>query len=191
MRRRWLLRLGGLLLLGGGLVAVGWLALAPLAPRPAAERELLYAIPKGAGARAGSDSRFVLPSTVRLVLGVRDILVLRNDDTVPMQIGPLRLAPGQSYRLPFHQPGALQLACSFHQGIGFVLFVDPPPSPGWERLRWRLDLMGSPAVPVAREAWGPASGVHEAGQGGDTSFVARLARSRFGERHRRPRLSSR
>jgi hypothetical protein len=137
VRLRWLPLLGGLLILGG-LAAAGWLALAPIAPRPAAERELLYVIPKGASARAGGEGQSPLPSTVRLVLGVRDILVLRNDDEVPMQIGPLRLAPGQSYRLPFHQPGALQLACSFHQGIGFVLFVDPPPSPGWERLRWRL-----------------------------------------------------
>jgi len=50
----------------------------------------------------------------------------------------LVLAPGQTYRLPFHQPGAIQLACSFHQGIGVIIYVDPPPSPGWERLRWRL-----------------------------------------------------
>jgi len=137
VRLRRLPLLGGILILGG-LAAVGWLALAPIAPRPLAERELLYVIPKGAEARGGSDGQFALPSTVRLTLGVRDVLVLRNDDTLPMQVGPVRLAPGQSYRLPFHQPGALQLACSFHQGIGLVLFVDPPPRPGWERLRWRL-----------------------------------------------------
>ena len=27
--------------------------------------------------------------------------------------------------------GAIQLACSFHQGIGVVIYVAPPPSPGW------------------------------------------------------------
>jgi hypothetical protein len=138
VRLRRLPLLGGVLVLGSCLVAVGWLALAPIVPRPAAERELLYAIPKGAGTQQGSSGQGALPSTVRLVLGVRDILVLRNDDEVPMQLGPVRLAPGQSYRLPFHQPGALQLTCSFHQGIGFVIFVDPPPTPGWARLRWRL-----------------------------------------------------
>jgi hypothetical protein len=138
LRLRRLLLLGGVLGLGGCLVAVGWLALAPIAPRPPAEREVLYVIPKGAATRQGSDGQFGLPSTIRLLLGVRDILVLRNDAEVPMQLGPVRLAPGQNYRLPFHQPGALQLACSFHQGIGFVIFVDPPPRPGWERLRWRL-----------------------------------------------------
>jgi hypothetical protein len=142
VRLRWLPVLGTVLILGGALVAAGWIALAPIAPRPPEERELLYAIPKGAGARRGGAGQFALPSTVRLTLGVRDILVLRNDDEVPMQLGPVRLAPGQSYRLAFRQPGALQLACSFHQGIGFVLFVDPPPSPGWERLRWRLGWSG-------------------------------------------------
>lgn len=138
MRLRRLPVLGGVLGLGSCLVAVGWIALAPIAPRPPAAREVLYVIPKGAGARRGTDGQVGLPSTIRLMLGVRDILVLRNDDEVPMQLGPLRLGPGQIYRLPFHQPGALQLACSFHQGIGFVIFVDSPPGPGWERLRWRL-----------------------------------------------------
>jgi hypothetical protein len=95
-------------------------------------------IPRGAAARPGGGNPFALPSVVHLVLGVRDILVLRNDDTVPMQLGPVRLAPGQSYRLSFHQPGAIQLACSLHQAVGFVIFIAPPPSLGWERLRWRL-----------------------------------------------------
>lgn len=65
-------------------------------------------------------------------------MLLRNDDVAPMELGPVRLAPGQSCRLPFHQPGRIQLACSFHQGVGFLIFVDPPPSSGWERVWWRL-----------------------------------------------------
>ncbi len=138
MRVRWFPLLGGVLVLIGGLATVGWLALAPVAPRPPGERELVYVIPKGAAARLGSPDQYALPSTVRLMMGVRDILVLRNDDVVPMQLGPVRLAPGQTYRLPFHQPGALQLACSFHQGISFLILIDPPPPPGWARLLWRL-----------------------------------------------------
>jgi hypothetical protein len=127
--------LGGVLLLG----ALAWAALAPLAPRPPAARELLYVIPKGAAALgARGDGPFGLPAELHLQLGVRDILVLRNEDDREQQLGPVVLAPGQTYRLPFHQPGALQLACSFHQGIGVVIYVAPPPGPGWERLRWRL-----------------------------------------------------
>lgn len=138
MRPRLLPVLCGILALGSCLVAIGWIALAPIAPRSPTERELLYVIPKGVTTQKGSNGQFTLPSTIRLMLGVRDILVLRNDDEVPMELGPVRLAPGQTYRLRFHQPGALQLACSFHKGIGLVILVDLPPSPGWERLRWRL-----------------------------------------------------
>jgi hypothetical protein len=73
-----------------------------------------------------------------LTLGVRDILVLRNDSETAQQLGPLGLRPGQTYRISFDQPGVLKLACSAHQGSDFLIFIDPPPSVGWERLRWRL-----------------------------------------------------
>jgi len=77
----------------------------------------LYVIPKGAAALgARGEGPFGLPAQLHLQLGIRDILVLRNEDDRQQQLGPVVLAPGQTYRLPFHQPGAIQLACSFHQG---------------------------------------------------------------------------
>jgi len=129
------LGLTGGLVLALGLGTATWLAFAPLPARSPADRELLYVIPQGTAASGG---QVALPPVVRLQVGVRDILVLRNDDVVPMTLGPVQLAPGQTYRIAFHQYGALQLACSYHQGIGFVLFIDPPPAAGWERLVWRL-----------------------------------------------------
>ena len=130
-----------LLVLGGGLAALGWAALAPIPALPSSARERVYVIPKGTAARnAGGPGSASLPSWIHLRLGVRDILVLRNEDEQPQQFGPIQLAPGQSYRFSFDHPEVLQLACSFHQGIGFVIFVDPPLSPGWERLQWRLGL---------------------------------------------------
>jgi len=136
-------RIGGcLLLLGGALVALGWAALAPMAPLAPSAREAVYVIPKGTAARsAAGEISSGLPSWIHLRLGVRDILVLRNDDERAQQFGPVQLAPGQTYRFTFDQPEVLQLTCSFHQGIGFVIFVDPPLSPGWERLLWRLGLV--------------------------------------------------
>ena len=124
-----------MLLLGG----LGWAAFGPLPSRPAADREVRYVIPKGAAQQGvRGQGPLGLPAELHLQVGVRDILALQNEDTAPQQIGPMALAPGQTYRVEFSRPGAIQLACSFHQGIGFLLFVDPPPSPGWERLRWRL-----------------------------------------------------
>ncbi|HUL76597.1 MAG TPA: hypothetical protein VL691_04970 [Vicinamibacteria bacterium] len=137
--QRRLAGIGALLVLASLAGGLGWAALAPLSPRPPAARELLYVIPKGAAALgARGEGPFGLPAELHLQLGVRDILVLRNEDDAEQQLGPVVLAPGQTYRLPFHQPGAIQLACTFHQGIGVILYVAPPPSPGWERLWWRL-----------------------------------------------------
>jgi hypothetical protein len=139
MKDRWRGALGLLVVLASGSGALGWAAFAPLSPRPPAARELLYVIPPGAatlGARG--EGPFGLPAELHLQLGVRDILVLRNEDAREQQLGPVVLAPGQTYRLPVHQPGAIQLACSFHQGIGVIIYVAPPPSSGWERLWWRL-----------------------------------------------------
>jgi hypothetical protein len=131
--------IGAMLVLASLGGVLGWAAFAPLATRPPAERELLYVIPQGAGTRgARGDGPFSLPAELHLQLGARDILVLRNEDDQEQQLGPVVLAPGQTYRLPFHQPGAIQLACSFHQGIGVVIYVASPPGPGWERLWWRL-----------------------------------------------------
>ena len=42
----------------------------------------------------------------------------------------------------FHQREAVQLACSFPRGTPFLIFVDPAPAAGWDRLRWRLGLAG-------------------------------------------------
>ena len=45
----------------------------------------------------------ILPDHIRLTLGVRDILVLRNQDAVPQIFGPTLMMPGQSLRLQFEQ----------------------------------------------------------------------------------------
>ena len=141
MTLRQLFRVSELLFLGGLVLAFGWAALAPIPPLTPSAREVRYVIPKGTAAQgAGGNVPSGLPSWIHLRLGVRDILVLRNEDEQAQQFGPIQLAPGQTYRLSFDHPAVLQLACSFHQGIGFVIFVDPPPSPGWERLQWRLGL---------------------------------------------------
>jgi hypothetical protein len=132
--------IGALVAVGAALLALGWMALAPL---PADSRELLYVIPQGAGGAGSGAPAAGLPPFVRLTLGVRDVLVFKNEDTIEQTIGPVRLAPGQTYRLPFHQPGAVQLSCSFHQGTRFLIFVDPLPGAGWDRLRWRLGLAGA------------------------------------------------
>jgi hypothetical protein len=79
----------------------------------------------------------ILPQTIRLRLGLNDVLVLRNADSVPHIFGPTLIMPGQSFRLPFVQASTYSFLCSAHANGQLNIIVEPAPAPGWERLRWR------------------------------------------------------
>jgi hypothetical protein len=114
---------------------LAWAAFAPIA---ADSREQVYRIPKGTFAkRMAGHYVEVLPSQIHLTLGVKDILVLRNDDEVPQMFGPVLIMPGQRFELPFRLASHYQFACSLHANGQLAIDVDPEPSPGWRRLAWR------------------------------------------------------
>lgn len=118
------------------LLALLWAALAPLR---GASQEALFEVPPQAHARRAHGERLLLvPSELRLTLGVRAVLLLRNRDSVPLVFGPLQVRPGQEFRLPFEQAGSFRYACPLLPGGELVVTVVPQPDPGWERLRWRL-----------------------------------------------------
>jgi len=121
---------------GAVLLAVtGWAALAPIRFD---SREELFEIPKGTWARRMSgDPVEILPSEIRLVLGLRDVLLLRNLDDVPQTFGPALMMPGQSFRLPFEVASSYQFACTAHASGQMTVVVEPKPETPWARLRWR------------------------------------------------------
>ena len=97
-------------MLAGVLGALGWAAFTPV---QSSSREALFEIPDGTWARRMSgDSVAILPSEIRLTLGVRDVLHLRNLDRVPQVFGPTVMMPGQSFRLPFEVASSYQFACT-------------------------------------------------------------------------------
>ena len=121
-------------------LALLWAALAP--PR-AASRDLLFDIPKGTWERRmAGDKVEILPSVVTLTLGVQDVLLLRNSDTVPQQFGPVLIMPGQDFRLPFEQVSENQFACTAHSSGQMTVSVVAWPNPGLERVKWRLAALG-------------------------------------------------
>lgn len=124
--RRLQLALAGLLL-----AVLAWAALAPLRYPT---RELGFDFPPAA---VGSGAVRV-PGQVRLTLGVRDVLLLRNRDRTPHVFGPLRVLPGRTFRLPFEQAGEYPFACDLAPGASVLVRVLDQPDPGWRRLRWRL-----------------------------------------------------
>lgn len=116
-----------------------WAALAPV---HYATRDQLFEIPKGTWERRrAGDKVEILPEKVRLTLGVQDVLLLRNSDTVPQIFGPVLIMPGQDFRLPFEQASDYQFACTAHASGQMTVVVVPLPDPGWGRLRWRLDAL--------------------------------------------------
>ena len=78
-----------------------------------------------------------MPSQIRLTLGVRDVLLVRNLDEVPQVFGPTVLMPGQSFRLPFEVASSYSFACTAHVSGQMTIVVEPQPLSPWGRLSWR------------------------------------------------------
>lgn len=118
------------------LAACAWLALRPVR---SATREQVFEIPAGTWARrmAGAKTE-ILPATLYLTVGVRDVLVLWNRDQVPQQFGPVLLMPGQRFQLPFAQAARYDFACTAHLSGQMAIVVEPYPATPWSRLRWRV-----------------------------------------------------
>ena len=117
------------------LIVLAWAALAPIEP---ASRDELFEIPRGTWARRmAGDKVEILPDTIRLTLGINDVLLLRNLDDVPQVFGPALIMPGQSFRLPFEVASTYSFACTAHAKGSMNVVVDPGPARGWPTLRWR------------------------------------------------------
>ncbi|HXC50651.1 MAG TPA: hypothetical protein VN634_07205 [Candidatus Limnocylindrales bacterium] len=96
-------------------------------------------IPKGTWARRmAGEKNEILPDHIRLVLGARDVLVLKNSDDVPQIFGPTLMMPGQSLRLPFRTASTNQFTCTAHASGQMTVEVEPFPDNPWRRLRWRV-----------------------------------------------------
>lgn len=117
------------------LAGLGWAGLAPV---ETTSREAVFEIPTGASERrlAGEDLD-ILPRTIRLTLGLKDVLVLRNADIAPHIFGPTLIMPGQTFRMPFAQASIYSFQCTAHADGQLSVIVEPRPGPGWRRLRWR------------------------------------------------------
>jgi hypothetical protein len=118
------------------LAALGWAGFAPVS---VPSRDELFEIPKGTYARRmAGDKVEILPSQIRLTLGLNDVLLLRNLDDVPQVFGPTIMMPGQSFRLPFEKAASYDFACTAHASGQMTVLVEPEPVMPWEKVRWRV-----------------------------------------------------
>jgi hypothetical protein len=117
------------------LATVAWAALAPVQSE---SRERVYVIPKGTWARKQAGEKFdLIPNEIRLTIGVKDVLVMRNQDDVPQLFGPVLIMPGQSFQLPFRVASTYLFTCPLHTSGLLTIVVEAMPEPGWSRLKWR------------------------------------------------------
>jgi hypothetical protein len=104
------------LILGGLLLAA--LAGAGLWARDCLEqrRQVVFVIPAGTSAQVAAGGEVsVLPATIELERNLRDTLVIRNEDTEALQIGPYLIAPGQQFVQRYPNRGTFDLICTIHE----------------------------------------------------------------------------
>lgn len=119
-------------------IVIDVIALAAFVPVQFDSKEEVFEIPTGTWARRMAGEKIeILPQAVYLALGVRNVLVLRNLDTVPQMFGPTLIMPNQSFSLPFDLASDYEFACTAHLNGQMKVIVDPEPTPGWQRLAWR------------------------------------------------------
>jgi hypothetical protein len=118
--------------------ALGAIAWAAFTPIIFASREEVFEIPRGTWARRMAGNKVeILPSRVYLTVGIRDVLLLKNQDDVPQIFGPTLMMPGQSFRLPFEVASSYQFACTAHASGQMIVVVDAKPDTPWRRVMWR------------------------------------------------------
>ncbi len=118
------------------LAVLGWAGFAPVS---VPSRDELFEIPQGTYARRmAGDKVEILPSQIRLTLGLNDVLLLRNLDDVPQVFGPTIMMPGQSFRLPFAKAASYDFACTAHASGQMTVLVEPEPVMPWAKIRWRV-----------------------------------------------------
>jgi hypothetical protein len=134
------LRSWGLLMLGAALLAaLVWAASTPIT---SPTNEELFEIPQGTWARRmAGDKVEILPAKLQLTLGVKNVLLLKNNDDVPQVFGPALLMPGQSFRLPLEVASSYTFACTAHASGQMTVEVAPQPTSPWARLRWRIQTL--------------------------------------------------
>ena len=114
------------------------IALAAFVPLQFDSKEEIFEIPNGTWAnRMAGEKVDILPEVVYLALGVRNVLVLRNLDSVPQMFGPTLIMPNQSFSLPFDLASDYDFACTAHVSGQMKVIVDPEPTLGWQRVEWR------------------------------------------------------
>ncbi len=112
-----------LLKIAGALFMVsllGWFA----ATQYETARQVVYVIPPGV---ASGQVTLDVPDQIVLTLGVKDTLVIENQDEVVHTFGPFIVAPHTTMTQRFYHVVNYEGVCTFHQERQMKLVVNPAP----------------------------------------------------------------
>ncbi len=95
-------------------------------------RTITYVIPPGTSQQleAGQDTIDV-PSEIVLTVGVRDTLVIENQDDVFHSFGPFVIGPHTTLTKRFKLARVYEGACTFHQTQQMKVVINPAPWDIW------------------------------------------------------------
>jgi hypothetical protein len=86
--------------------------------------DLIYVVPIGTAQRlAAGEALTLFPDTITLDRTSQNTLVIRNEDTQSIQVGPYKIAPGQSFTQRFYNRGTYDLTCSLHKSEQLRIIV--------------------------------------------------------------------
>lgn len=105
---------------------VGGLVVARASSSPQ-DHEVRFIIPAGASRREASGEQIImLPKTITLTLGLRDTLIVRNEDDFATRISGFKLSPGQQFVQRFRRVGSYEFVCAtlFHTDQFTIVVVD-------------------------------------------------------------------
>lgn len=88
---------------------------------------LVFVIPAGASATVetpGIDSAVAIPTDIRFGRNETAAITIVNQDAVSHRAGPFLVAPGQTYRQRFPDPGEYFIACSVDPAESVTVMVE-------------------------------------------------------------------
>jgi hypothetical protein len=106
------------------------LALLLLLTRYETWRTVTYVIPPGVGA---GEATVVIPDEIVLRVGVKDTLVIENQDNVIHAFGPFVIGPESTFTQRFRRPLVYDAVCTFHEDQQLRLVVNSAP---WSTVFW-------------------------------------------------------
>ena len=91
-------------------------------------RKVIFVIPPGTGQRIENGQPAVeFPDEIVLTLGLKDTIVIENEDGQIHSFGPFVVGPHSTLTKRFDVPLTYQGACTFHQEQQMRLVVNPAP----------------------------------------------------------------